>query len=914
MISCKTCGWRHGADHQPTQCPPECEVCGVRHGSNPNFMRKKKLPAVCRRKEDHPDGAKHDNYAFDVEPRKKQIPLGAKKGRAMAAGNNCLIHTLLQHATGTPWTAGNEKDCAKKCAAVRRALVSKHKAPEDGLLDLQEWWGPILRELGVDSSNVCISCHTSMDGSGQAVVHGSGDDVYFLAQEGFNHFVPIWRKPVAAKRSRNPAGARGNKGATLPASAEEDGNAVAATTSPQGKDATPRDQEARARTYRNHAWSYANRHPDAPPEEIWESINRNFESAAKIPEAAAAAATAVAVSRKAKLQNLEEKIREYGKGARASAYVGAQMFLKGYPQSAAVEVVAALSRLWGKPLCGAQTGQVEKALSAYAAMKNGGQQYGEEKEKRTPEAARNGGNAADDSCSCASEGRSSASHEEERGGAGTSAQGGGPGDLTRGAERLGRIVDFLRGEASATSTGRYKRLRNLRRAAAPYSLKEGNLYHTDGQGRTRRVCVTAKERQEALHLAHDAAVAGHYKAQNTWNRLKSAAFWPGYAQDAFHYAFTCLTRQLRSSTDMKAPAPMRTIPYPTRPFRLVACDLKKLPESALGNMWLAVAVCHSTKFVEAGPLADKQASTAASFLFREVFARYGYVRYMLTDRGAEFRNEVAGCLAEKLGISPRYTAPYHPQGNGTCERMVGVVAERLAKTVGGRPDTWDAVLPAALMAMRTTTSASTGYAPLALLTCRDFVTPIQVELSGAYHIDEDDLRTQEAREDANRKAADNGALELGDFVKNYERICDPKLPFYLQDESEEEYAEAAQAGGGLLRGPRQKHARERFEEDRVGAKKMRLEAKENVAKKVAANKKHYDKRRLGGGSGEAVVRGSRILVRDGQFAARMHGRLAFKFRGPFVVKSVQKRKVKYTDGSGALREADIDNVKPFKER
>ena len=85
-----------------------------------------------------------------------------------------------------------------------------------------------------------------MDGGCQAVVHGSGDDVYFLAQEGFNHFVPIWRKPVAAKRPRNPAGTRGNKGATLPASAEEGGSAVAATTSPQGNDATPRDPDAAA--------------------------------------------------------------------------------------------------------------------------------------------------------------------------------------------------------------------------------------------------------------------------------------------------------------------------------------------------------------------------------------------------------------------------------------------------------------------------------------------------------------------------------------------------------------------------------------------------------------------------------------------------------------------------------------------
>ena len=70
-ISCKTCSWRRGADIQPTQCPPECEVCGFRQGSDPDFMRKKKLPAGSRRKKDRPRGTKRDNYAFDVEPRKK---------------------------------------------------------------------------------------------------------------------------------------------------------------------------------------------------------------------------------------------------------------------------------------------------------------------------------------------------------------------------------------------------------------------------------------------------------------------------------------------------------------------------------------------------------------------------------------------------------------------------------------------------------------------------------------------------------------------------------------------------------------------------------------------------------------------------------------------------------------------------
>ena len=90
-------------------------------------------------------------------------------------------------------------------------------------------------------------------------------------------------------------------------------------------------------------------------------------------------------------------------------------------------------------------------------------------------------------------------------------------------------------------------------------------------------------------------------------------------------------------------------------------------------------------------------------------------------------------------MSERFTRPYHSQANGVCERNVGVIAERIAKTIKTGPSDWVRILPAALMAMRTTKNVSTGYAPLALLTCRDFLTPIQVELNGAPEIPEDEL-------------------------------------------------------------------------------------------------------------------------------------------------------------------------------
>ena len=54
------------------------------------------------------------------------------------------------------------------------------------------------------------------------------------------------------------------------------------------------------------------------------------------------------------------------------------MFLEGYPQSPAAEVIVALFYFWGKPPFGAQTGQVEQAANAYAAMKNAGRQDDEQ--------------------------------------------------------------------------------------------------------------------------------------------------------------------------------------------------------------------------------------------------------------------------------------------------------------------------------------------------------------------------------------------------------------------------------------------------------------------------------------------------------------------------------------------------------
>ena len=89
----------------------------------------------------------------------------------------------------------------------------------------------------------------------------------------------------------------------------------------------------------------------------------------------------------------------------------------------------------------------------------------------------------------------------------------------------------------------------------------------------------------------------------------------------------------------------------------------------------------------------------------------------------------------------------------------------------------------------------------------------------------------------------------------------------------------------------------------------------NVAMKDARNKQHYDKK--WNQARTQVERGAQILNTAGQFTQRMHGRLKYKYAGPFTVRAVNGRAVKYKDAGeekAKTLQADMDDVKMFNKR
>ena len=85
-------------------------------------------------------------------------------------------------------------------------------------------------------------------------------------------------------------------------------------------------------------------------------------------------------------------------------------------------------------------------------------------------------------------------------------------------------------------------------------------------------------------------------------------------------------------------------------MRLVGVGAKTLPLAPNGWRCLVVAADYRSRFPFSRELTSNEARPIADFLFEEVFRFRGFVRYVVSDDGNEFRNKaVWELLSEHLG-------------------------------------------------------------------------------------------------------------------------------------------------------------------------------------------------------------------------------------------------------------------------
>nr|GEY68981.1 reverse transcriptase domain-containing protein [Tanacetum cinerariifolium] len=111
--------------------------------------------------------------------------------------------------------------------------------------------------------------------------------------------------------------------------------------------------------------------------------------------------------------------------------------------------------------------------------------------------------------------------------------------------------------------------------------------------------------------------------------------------------------------------------------------------------------------VEAKALPTNDARVVCKFL-KNLFARFGTPRAIISDRGTHFCNDQFAKVMQKFGVTHRLATPYHPQTSGQVEVSNRGLKCILERTVGENHASWSDKLDDALWAFRTAYKTSIG--------------------------------------------------------------------------------------------------------------------------------------------------------------------------------------------------------------
>ena len=229
-------------------------------------------------------------------------------------------------------------------------------------------------------------------------------------------------------------------------------------------------------------------------------------------------------------------------------------------------------------------------------------------------------------------------------------------------------------------------------------------------------------RERALFGCHDDV--GHQGILRTLSLLRERFYWPGMQDEATQYVMHC-SRCLRRKTPPQV-APLQPI-LVTQPLELVHMDYLSLEPSKGNTENVLVITDHFTRYALAYPSKTQTAQATARILWDNFICHYGFPERFISDQGRNFESDLIKELCKIAGVKKVHTTPYHPQGNGQCERFNSTLCNMLGTLSEEEKSDWKSHLGCMTHAYNCTKHASTTYSPYYLMFGRHPRLPIDIE-------------------------------------------------------------------------------------------------------------------------------------------------------------------------------------------
>ncbi|XP_048252844.1 uncharacterized protein LOC125381000 [Haliotis rufescens] len=150
-------------------------------------------------------------------------------------------------------------------------------------------------------------------------------------------------------------------------------------------------------------------------------------------------------------------------------------------------------------------------------------------------------------------------------------------------------------------------------------------------------------------------------------------------------------------------------------MELVCMDFLTLEPSKGGQQYVLVITDHFTRYAQAYPCRNTSAKTTADLFFNNFVIHYGLPKRIHSDKGANFVGKLMTELCLLLGIDKSSTTPYHPMGNGMCERFNRTLCDMLGTLEPDAKRDWKAHVGPLVHAYNCIRHESTGHSPFFLM-------------------------------------------------------------------------------------------------------------------------------------------------------------------------------------------------------
>lgn len=224
--------------------------------------------------------------------------------------------------------------------------------------------------------------------------------------------------------------------------------------------------------------------------------------------------------------------------------------------------------------------------------------------------------------------------------------------------------------------------------------------------------VPASIKVMVLKGVHDEA--GHQGQQRTVYLTRQRFFWHGLEREVKAYVKCCRRCVVSKTPDPEARAPLESI-ITTEPLELVCIDFWSAEDSSNKSLDVLVVTDHFTKLAHAFLCPNQSAKSVAHQLWNNYFCVYGMPRRIHSDQGANFESALIAELLSVAGVQKSHTTPYHPMGNGSCERMNRTLGNMIQALPTRAEHRWPQALKSLTFAYNCTIHETTGFAPILLM-------------------------------------------------------------------------------------------------------------------------------------------------------------------------------------------------------